>query len=109
MLCQPHPLRHLNQKYSNLLNHFPIGANSLLQKFYQVLQFLIPATDTSSQYTRMETIINQIHHMGREQYKRRFKTGAVDNDLQFCSIRRQHVTGEQGFAEWQRFLSARLV
>lgn len=68
-------------------------------------------TDTKFQLKRVEQTINIIRDIGRETYKRDFKSNKINSDLSFCTI--EHIdinsASKESFVEWQHRLKERLV
>jgi hypothetical protein len=56
--------------------------------------------------SRVENSINSIRDIGRENYKKYYKKGGIDSDLQFRIIEHDNITTdkEHGFEKWRKEL-----
>lgn len=68
-------------------------------------------TDVKYQFKRIEDIINIINSIGRENYKKDFKSNKTNNDITFYSLEHNSINSsiKDGFVEWQHKLIERLV
>jgi hypothetical protein len=63
------------------------------------------------QFNRIEKTINDIKVIGRDNYKKEFKNGAIDNDLIFHTIEHSNVNSEDAnaFLNWKNKIEKVLV
>ena len=68
-------------------------------------------TDIESQFKRIEQTIGSIINMGRETYKRDYRSNKMDNDLTFSTIEHSNISAaaNEGFAMWQQKLTESLL
>ncbi|WP_026461322.1 hypothetical protein [Adhaeribacter aquaticus] len=65
----------------------------------------------SSQYARMDSIMQNIKLSGRGNYKEAYKSGTVDIDLSFCTINHslEKTEANDGFISWKEKLNELLI